>query len=172
MSQSEFKNKTRLKKKEIRELEQRFSRFGGKTLVLGSLVEKAHYKGDKFRRFGFKELMVYIVEGEIIGFEIDGRVCFSLKGILRFQPDRQVLTVDMGAVPFLYNGADVMAPGIVESSADFEKGDFVWVRDEKNRRPLALGVAVVDAAELELRKQGKAIRSFHHIGDFIWNAQL
>ena len=46
MSQSEFKNKTRLKKKEIRELEQRFSRFGGKTLVLGSLVEKAHYKGD------------------------------------------------------------------------------------------------------------------------------
>ena len=172
MSQSDFKNMTRLKRKEIRELEKRFSRFAEKPIILGSLVERAHYKGDKFQRFGFKELMVYIVEKEVIGFDIDGRICLSLKGILRYLPEKRVLTVDMGAVSFLYNGADVMAPGIVESSSDFSEGDFVWVRDEKNKRPLALGIALVDASELEVEKQGKAVRSFHHIGDFIWNALL
>jgi len=172
MSQSDFRNKTRLKRKEIRELEGRLSKLAGSPITLGPVVEKASYKGDKFHRFGFGEVVVFVVEKDVIALEIDNRLCFSLKGTQRFGFQRLVITVDMGAVKFLYNGADVMAPGIVGNSGDFEKGDFVWVRDERNRKALALGIALVGAAELEGKDQGKAVRTFHHIGDFIWSAQL
>ena len=46
------------------------------------------------------------------------------------------VVVDMGAVPHVCNGADVMAPGIVELEGKFSKGDLIAVLDEKNKSKL------------------------------------
>ncbi|HID71917.1 MAG TPA: RNA-binding protein [Thermoplasmata archaeon] len=172
MEVSEFRNKTRLKKKEIRKLKEELSAFSSTPISFGSVVEKAYYKGEKFKKFGFGEVVVYITGGDIFALEFDGTLTLSLKGILRFQPKGKVITVDMGAVPFLYNGADVMAPGIVDFSRDFKRGEFVWVKDEKYGKPLVLGIALLHFSDLENRKKGKAVQTIHHIGDFLWQAHL
>lgn len=92
----------------------------------------------------------------------------TVRGLLAFPATRRAVTVDMGAVRFLYNGADVMAPGIVDADPRIRVGDIVWVRDEKNRRPLSVGRALMDGPTMAREERGKAIGTLHHVGDEIW----
>ncbi len=75
--------------------------------------------------------------------------------------------VDMGAVRFVCNGADVMAPGIVRYEGNFEKGDVLVVVDIKHGKPLALGEALYSAQEATSVKQGPAIKNKHYVSDKI-----
>ncbi|MEM3759489.1 MAG: DUF1947 domain-containing protein [Candidatus Bathyarchaeia archaeon] len=79
------------------------------------------------------------------------------------------IIVDMGAVPHICNGADVMAPGIVRFEGQFERGDFVLVVDEKYGKPLAVGEALFDIDEAAKTKQGVIVKNVHFAGDKIWN---
>ncbi|MEE8198544.1 MAG: PUA domain-containing protein, partial [Thermoplasmata archaeon] len=78
------------------------------------------------------------------------------------------VTIDAGAVPFVYNGADVMAPGIVGAESNIEPDDLVWVRDEANGVPLAVGRALLSGAAMTTGREGKAVASLHHVGDRLW----
>lgn len=79
------------------------------------------------------------------------------------------LVVNMGAVPHVCNGADVMAPGVVRIQGDFDKGDFALVVDERHGKPLAVGVALTDAQTVRDLKQGKILKNVHYVGDRLWN---
>ncbi|MGA1792820.1 MAG: PUA domain-containing protein [Thermoplasmatota archaeon] len=114
----------------------------------------------------------YILDGKVIGMEEEGGFMLTLKGILELAPTRKWVTVDMGAVRFLANGADVMAPGITEADPDIEKDDLVWVRDERNLRPLCVGRALMPGPEMGPADAGKAIKTLHYVGDPIWNAEV
>ena len=57
------------------------------------------------------------------------------------------IIVDMGAVPHIVNGADVMRPGIKEFRGEFDEGDLVVVRDERNLKPLAVAITLVGLEE-------------------------
>jgi len=92
----------------------------------------------------------------------------SVRGLLKWPATKRWVTVDMGAVPYVYNGADVMAPGIVEADPAIAVGDLVWVRDEKNRRPLAVGAALMTGAEMAAAEKGKSVKAVHHVGDEYW----
>jgi PUA-domain protein len=76
--------------------------------------------------------------------------------------------VDMGAVPFVCNGADVMAPGIVCYNGTFTIGEVVVVVDERYRRPLAVCFTLHDAEEVKKIKQGKVLENIHYVGDRLW----
>jgi len=114
----------------------------------------------------------YILDGRIIGLEEEGGFLLTLKGILDLKPAKKWVTVDMGAVRFLANGADVMAPGITEADPEIEIGDLVWVRDERNQRPLCVGKALMAGPEMGPADAGKAIKTMHYVGDPIWNAEV
>ena len=105
---------------------------------------------------------------EAIALFIDGGIVPTVRGLLAFPATERWVTVDMGAVRFIYNGADVMAPGIAEADPAIRAGDVVWVRDEKNRRPLAVGRAIMDGPTMARAKKGKAIETIHHVGDDLW----
>ncbi len=77
--------------------------------------------------------------------------------------------VDMGAVPFVCKGANVMKPGIRRFEGDFAEGDFVFVVDERHGKPLAVGEAVFGRIEAERATQGPVIRNVHFVGDKIWS---
>ena len=77
--------------------------------------------------------------------------------------------VDMGAVRFVCNGADVMAPGIRHYEGTFDKGDIVIVVDEKHGKPLALGEALYSSEEAKAAKQGPVIKTKHYVSDKVWN---
>ena len=76
--------------------------------------------------------------------------------------------VDMGAIPFVCNGADVMSPGITGIEGDFGEGDLVIVRDESHRKSLAVGVALASSEDMREMPKGKAVKSIHYVGDKLW----
>ena len=77
------------------------------------------------------------------------------------------VVVDMGAVKFMCNGANVMRPGIVEYTK-FSKGDLVCVVEESRRKPLVVGRAIVDSPALEEMKKGEVAESIHYISAKFW----
>lgn len=78
------------------------------------------------------------------------------------------VVVDMGAVPYVARGADIMAPGIVEVDPSLQKGDYAMVVDERNKKPLSIGILLHDANEIMVTRKGKAMETIHHVGDTIW----
>ncbi len=78
------------------------------------------------------------------------------------------ITVDMGAVPHVCNGADVMAPGVVQIKGEFEKNDFLLVVDKSYGKSLAIGVALFDSKTMRVTRQGKIVKNIHSVGDRLW----
>ena len=76
--------------------------------------------------------------------------------------------VDMGAIPYVCNGADVMAPGIMEIEGEFGKDGLLVIRDVKHRKALGIGAAKYSSEEMRELKKGKAILNLHYVGDKIW----
>jgi len=79
------------------------------------------------------------------------------------------VVVDMGAVPHICNGADVMAPGIVRCEGEFRRGNLVFVVDERHGKPLAVGKAIYDVSKLRTVTRGVVVKIIHFVGDNVWN---
>lgn len=75
--------------------------------------------------------------------------------------------VDMGAVKFMCNGANVMRPGI-KKYTEFKKGDIVCISEESQNKFLAVGKAIMDSSELESISKGEIIKNMHYISDRYW----
>jgi PUA-domain protein len=78
------------------------------------------------------------------------------------------ITVDMGAIKFVVNGADIMRPGITRIQEGIEKDEFIVIVDENHQKPLAVGIALLSAEEMEKASSGKVIKNIHYVGDDIW----
>jgi PUA-domain protein len=76
--------------------------------------------------------------------------------------------VDMGAIRFVANGADIMRPGITKIDSSIKKGDIIDIVDETHNRSLAVGKALYDAREMEAKKSGKVVKNLHTIQDAVW----
>ncbi len=114
------------------------------------------------------EYQVLFEEGEVVGMVLDDEPYLSVRGLLRYRPERKQVTVDMGAVPYVINGADIMAPGIVDADLSIAPGDLVWIRDIKNRVPLAVGRALISGGDMAEGRSGKAVANIHYVGDKLW----
>lgn len=79
------------------------------------------------------------------------------------------IVVNMGAVPHICNGADVLAPGIVKIAGAFAINDYVVVVDERHQKPLAVAAALVDSQAANSLKHGKVAENLHYVGDAVWN---
>lgn len=116
---------------------------------------------------------IILINGEPLLMFMDERVVPTLRGAIHMKDiERSYAVVDMGAVRFLANGADVMSPGIVDADPEIERDDIVIVVDEKHRKPLAVGISLISGPEMIENDSGKAIKTIHHIGDAIWNLEV
>ena len=79
------------------------------------------------------------------------------------------IVVDMGAVPYVCKGADVMAPGVRAIKGKFEENDPLLVVDERHGKPLAIGVALFDSEDMKALNSGKIVKNLHYVGDKLWN---
>jgi len=107
-----------------------------------------------------------LLKGRPVFMMVEDRPFFTVRGALEFAPGRNLVVVDSGAVSFIINGADVMAPGIVEADEKIAPGDPVVIVEERHRKPIAVGIALLPGPEM--RGSGKAVRSVHHVGDDLW----
>jgi len=78
------------------------------------------------------------------------------------------VTVDMGAIKFVANGADIMRPGITQIEDGISSGDPVLIVDETHGKILALGVAMLSSEEMRAASSGKVIKNAHAAGDVLW----
>ncbi|KYC45478.1 MAG: H/ACA RNA-protein complex component Cbf5p [Candidatus Methanofastidiosum methylothiophilum] len=94
----------------------------------------------------------------------------SLKLLISLKKDEipRRIVIDMGAVPFISKGADVMRPGIKEVDPKIEKDGPVIILDEKHGKPIAVGIAMYSSEEISSMKEGKVIKTLHYVGDKIW----
>jgi PUA-domain protein len=111
---------------------------------------------------------ILLLDGEIIFFEHEGRMFPALRALLDGLIDVPKVTVDMGAVRFVVNGADIMRPGITEIDNRVKENGIVVIVDENHGKPLAVGVSKMSAEPLRAASHGKVIRSIHHINDDLW----
>ena len=123
----------------------------------------------------FNTLSQAQVEGGVIVYLLDGVVQFARIGDTLFptlnNPDLVELpsiVVDMGAIPYICNGADVMAPGIKEVRGDFGEGGLIVVRDVEHEKALAIGASLASSGEIKTMKKGKGVKNLHYVGDKIW----
>jgi len=79
------------------------------------------------------------------------------------------VVVDLGAVPHVCSGANVMAPGIVRFEGEFKKSDLVFVVDEKHGKTIAIGEAAYDFDAAKKATRGIVVKNIHFVGDKIWN---
>ena len=111
---------------------------------------------------------ILLLDGEIIFFQYEGRMFPSLRACLDGIIDVPRVTVDMGAVKFVVNGADIMRPGITKVDDSVKTNGIVVVVDENHGKPLAVGISKLSAEELRAASSGKVIKSIHHINDDLW----
>lgn len=114
------------------------------------------------------EFTVLLINDSIDFIIYNNTVVFTLQGLMKYQPNINFVVVDMGAVGFITKGADVMAPGIIDADLKIQKDDFVWIIDEKNRKFLAVGIALMTGAEMKTKKPGKAVKTLYYVGDRFW----
>lgn len=79
------------------------------------------------------------------------------------------IIVDMGAVPHVCKGADVMAPGVKRIEGTFRSNSIVAIADEKFGKPIALGKILFGSEEAKSLKKGKIVTNLFYVGDKTWN---
>ncbi len=115
---------------------------------------------------------IFLIDREPLLMRCNGWIFPTVRGLIEHPFPQRRVVVDRGAVRFVANGADIMRPGIISISADIREGAPVQVVEEHYGKPLAVGVALLDAAAMERQERGKSVRSVHHVGDDIWNLAL
>jgi PUA-domain protein len=113
---------------------------------------------------------VILVDNTVCFLFYNDKIVFTLYGINKFKPKKNFVVVDMGAIKFLVNGADVMVPGIVDADKAIKEKDQVWICDEKNKKPLAVGIALISGEQMIKDSKGKAIKIIHYVGDALWSS--
>ncbi|MBI0584226.1 MAG: RNA-binding protein [Methanomassiliicoccus sp.] len=159
MSEIRIRKRRRLREKEVKVLEEELlSRLGVDVIAPGEAVDRAEST----------EFDVLFIGNQAQGIVYQGKAFLTVRGLLKHPATRAFVVVDMGAVPFVTKGADVMGPGIVDADPDIRPGDLVWVKDIKNGRPLMVGEALVSAEQMRTKSPGKAIKSIHFVADKLW----
>src|SRR5207249_9918369 len=78
------------------------------------------------------------------------------------------ITVDMGAVPHVVGGADIMAPGIRKVEGTFREKELVVIVDEKHGKVLSVGRSLLGSDALDATKKGKVIVNIHYCSVLGW----
>lgn len=159
MSEIRIRKRHRLREKEIKLLDEEIrNRLGVEAFKEGEAVDRAEST----------DYDVLFIGNLVQGIIYQGKAFLTVRGLLKNPATKAYVVVDMGAVPFVTKGADVMGPGIVDADPSIAPGDLVWIKDVKNGRPLAIGEALISGEQMKTRSPGKAIKSLHYVADKLW----
>jgi PUA domain protein len=156
-----IKQRYHLKKKKLKEIKKELGHYSS-IIPEKATVELLEADPNSF----------ILVNGEPYIILIDDKPYPTLKAALANDISGKTVVVDMGAVKFVTNGADIMSPGIVETDSNIVPGDVVIIVEETHKKPLAIGISLITGEEMVKNNSGKAIETLHYIGDDIWNFEL
>jgi len=134
--------------------------------------EMAELENKTLEKITLEEYSLILVDGKPLLFEVEGHLFPTVRGALEMGLQKRVVAVDKGAIRFVSNGADIMAPGVVEADSEIKAGDLVIIVEETHRKPLAIGKALMEGSQMVEANSGKAIKSITYVGDKLWNMEL
>ena len=114
----------------------------------------------------------YAGNKEIVAFQYKNLVLPTLRVLNKKLVTLPTVTVDMGAVPYVTNGADIMAPGITKIDGEHPAKTIIMIIDEKYGKSLAVGELLHHSLDILDMKKGKAVKNIHYVNDAIWNFEL
>lgn len=159
MAEIRIRKRKRLRSKDAKQMAERLEEVLGKP---------AFGEDDAVDLANSSDYDLLFINGQILGMLLEDDPFLTVRGVLHYRPEKRHVTVDMGAVPFVTNGADIMTPGIVDADPEINPGDLVWIRDVRNLVPLAIGRSLLSGPELVAFKEGKGVLNLHHVGDRLW----
>ncbi|MEM3737084.1 MAG: DUF1947 domain-containing protein [Candidatus Bathyarchaeia archaeon] len=115
---------------------------------------------------------VYFFEGRPLLAETEDGKIFPTLGFTEVFSLLPRVIVDMGAVPHICNGADIMAPGVVKIDGEFGGDSLLIIIDEKNLKPIAIGWSIYPSKNMSMTRRGKVAVNVHYVGDKLWKALL
>jgi len=110
-----------------------------------------------------------LVADETVAVQINDNIVPFLGGKAEALARFPSVTVDMGAIKFVCNGAKVMRPGITNFDT-FKKGDIIIVKDQTHGKALATGVALEGSEDAKAMAKGYVVDNLHYISDKMWQA--
>ncbi|MFX0031687.1 MAG: PUA domain-containing protein [Candidatus Hodarchaeota archaeon] len=161
----QIKHRHYIQKSEVKILKEELLKQYDEEFLNQVFPKKAHIeviqteKGDTLYAIN-KELKIWKTEA-------DGYIPV-LTFLLKHKIKIKTIVVDMGAIRYVANGADVMRPGITQIDPTVKKNDIVQIVDETHDRAIAVGKAMYDAEEMNSMKSGKVVKNLHTIQDAIW----
>lgn len=155
--------KKQLRKSEIKDIAKKVEELYGKADLLTKNDSVIIGQTDKNK-------IIYI-NGEPLFFYEGDMIIPTLKLLAKENLLKKV-TVDMGAVRFVANGADVMRPGITAADKDIQKDEYIAVVDENNDVCLAVCKALFSGDEMMAMQSGKVLANIHRAGDEVWHSCL
>lgn len=84
----------------------------------------------------------------------------------------KTITIDMGAIKYIINGADIMRPGITHIDDNIKKDEPILIIDQTHKKPLAIGISQLSSPELQTTTTGKVIKNIHYVGDELWKLEI
>ena len=151
-------NRTILKDRDAKPLIEELNKISG----LEHLSRKSRVETEMV-----KSSEVIFVDGQPVAFKREERFVPVLTNTSALEKMPRI-TVDMGAVPHVVGGADIMAPGIRKVEGSFHEKDLVVIVDEKHGKFLSVGRSLVTSEVLAGTKKGKVIANIHYVGDPVW----
>jgi PUA domain protein len=157
---------------------EKFRRHFLKTREAEALLDKASEKISTLKQIVKTKVNVELIQTEFAEiYLINGKPSlvkaedniFPTLVFNEFLASSPKIVVNMGAVPHVCNGANIMAPGIVRYEGKFREGDFVLVVDEKHGKPIAIGEIIYDTDMAKNVTHGVVVRNVHFVGDRTWN---
>ncbi|MBR6497551.1 MAG: RNA-binding protein [Methanomicrobium sp.] len=118
------------------------------------------------------DVVIYLLDRKPHLMEINGKIFPTLRGAVEKPFDKRRIAIDAGAIPFMVKGADLMRPGVVDISYDVKKDEPVVIVDANHKKPLAIGISLMDADEMQGAQSGKVAKNIHYVGDDIWNLEI
>lgn len=139
---------------------------------------KASFSAVKIITHAEQQVTVYTVDKRPMLFELQERLyptLYTLWILPRLVP---YFTTHPQVVPRLYNGADLMMPGVVKEGSDlksfgrFQKDDIVAINLTSNSSAIAVGILARSSEDLYMAGgQGICVKSLHVFGDKLWGLE-
>ena len=125
----------RLKKRHLLKKRDRRARLEQIETGLGVSVENLDDRANLEEGLLDEGTTVLLLDGSIIFFELEKRLVPTLYALLEGYIRVPHITVDMGAVKYVVNGADIMRPGVTKIDDGIEASAEAWEKRWISRWP-------------------------------------
>jgi PUA domain protein len=160
-----------LKAKDIKQLVEDLKHQFGELVVGQMLTPKSKVEYIKIKKIVEdlkEEEELFAIEGVISLWVRDGKYIPLLSYLLKNNLPFKHVKIDVGAIKFVSNGADVMRPGVTYIDPNIQTDDIVSIQDSVHGRTLAVGKALFSAPDMQTMDKGKVIKTIHSLKDAVW----